>query len=261
MKEINVQEIGENITLAGRLETRPLCIFGLDVIPKNALSINKINRCIANAIFTLAVKKEYSALYINENELNGCCPGGQAWLGYKNFPPMLNYFLSTGSKEYRNGAAEYLIANPTLAESRLKINGKITPLGKNIIFRCCEDIGREEDLNIKSILCFGISEQIRNLSMLAYFSIKNPFDLIQLPMGPSCASFVTYPSAMVENGPKNCVIIGPTDPTENYWFPPNYLSMGIPFEIAQRMSEDFNDSFIMKRPDVAYPKKRVNINK
>jgi len=62
---------------------------------------------------------------------------------------------------------------------------------------------------------------------------------------------------MVEKAPKNCIIIGPTDPTGNYWFPQNYLSMGIPFEIAIRMARDLDDSFILKRPEVAYPIKRT----
>ncbi|MFX1575204.1 MAG: hypothetical protein ACFFB0_20910 [Promethearchaeota archaeon] len=81
-----------------------------------------------------------------------------------------------------------------------------------------------------------------------------------MPWGPSCASFVTYPAGMVENGTKNSIIIGPTDPTGNYWFPENYLSMGLPFEIAKRMANDFESSFIVKRSEIAYPKKRKFFN-
>ncbi|MHA2130377.1 MAG: hypothetical protein ACW99L_10425, partial [Promethearchaeota archaeon] len=53
-----------------------------------------------------------------------------------------------------------------------------------------------------------------------------------------------------------CIIIGPTYPTGNYWFPKNYVSMGIPYEIAKRMAEDLDESFITKRSGVAYPEKR-----
>lgn len=63
---------------------------------------------------------------------------------------------------------------------------------------------------------------------------------------------------MVEKSPKNCIIIGPTDPTGNYWFPKNYLSMGIPFEFAIRMARDLDDSFISKRSEIAYPIKRTH---
>ncbi|NVM36016.1 MAG: DUF169 domain-containing protein, partial [Candidatus Lokiarchaeota archaeon] len=132
--------------------------------------------------------------------------------------------------------------------------GKITPLGKYTVIRKCDSI-YEQDLDVKAFICFGISEQIRNLCSLAHFQPEKANN-IQIPWGPSCASFVTYPAGMAENHPKPCIIIGPTDPTGNYWFPQNYLSMGIPFEIAQRMAKDLNKSFISKRSEIAYPVKR-----
>ncbi|KKK92579.1 hypothetical protein LCGC14_2701530, partial [marine sediment metagenome] len=54
------------------------------------------------------------------------------------------------------------------------------------------------------------------------------------------------------------IIIGPSDPTGNYWFPRNYLSIGIPFEIAKRMARDLDQSFITKRSEVAYPVNRTS---
>ena len=65
----------------------------------------------------------------------------------------------------------------------------------------------------------------------------------------------SYPTGLI-NKDKNNVILGPTDPTGNYWFPPNYLSLGIPIEIAKRMANDVDDSFIVKRPEIAFPSKR-----
>jgi len=258
MVNLTIKEIGVKLTQAGRLKANPLCIYGSEIIPENAVPIKMINRCIANAIFSLTIKKNISALYIGNNALEGCCPGGQAWLGYNTFLPMLKYFLSTGSERFRDGAAEFLIATPDLAENRLKSIGKIVPLGKYIIIRKSDDLD-EKNLDIKAFVCFGLSEQIRNLCSLAYFRPEKAFN-IQVPWGPSCASFVTYPADMVENGLKRSIIIGPTDPTGNNWFPENYLSMGIPFEIAKRMANDLNDSFITKRSEIAYPVKRKFIN-
>jgi hypothetical protein len=37
--------------------------------------------------------------------------------------------------------------------------------------------------------------------------------------------------------------------------------MGIPIDIAIKMDEDLEKSFIIKRPDVAYPKVRYEIKK
>ncbi|MFX0106283.1 MAG: DUF169 domain-containing protein [Candidatus Hodarchaeota archaeon] len=259
MAKLTIKEIGIKLTQAGKLEVSPLCIYGSEAVPKNSIPINKINRCIASAIFALSIDKNINSAYIGNSSLDRCCPGGQAWLGYKSFLPMLKYFLSTGSEDFRGGAAEFLIANPDLAEERLNSIGKITPLGKYTVIQKCESIDTN-NLDGEVILCFGISEQIRNLCSLAYFRPDKGFN-IQVPWGPSCASFITYPAGMTKNIPPNSIIIGPTDPTGNCWFPQNYLSIGIPFDIAKRMASDLNDSFISKRSEIAYPVKRKSITK
>ncbi len=255
MVDLSNREIGTKLAQAGMLKTSVLCVYGLEKIPANIIPIRKLNRCLANAIFTLSAQKNVSSVYIGEDDLEGYCPGGQAWFGYKGFMPMLKYFLSTGSEDFRGGAAEFLIANPDLAEKQLKSIGKITPLGRYTVIQKCDKIG-DQNLGVKAFICFGISEQIRNLCSLAHFRPENAVN-IQNPWGPSCASFVTYPAGMAENGPKNSIIIGPSDPTGNRWFPHNYLSLGIPFEIAKRMAADLDHSFITKRSEVAYPIKRT----
>jgi len=254
MVNLTIREIGLKLSQAGRSKATPLCIYGSETIPESAVPIKDINRCIANAIFTLSVHKKINMVYIGNGVLNGCCPGGQAWFGYKTFLPMLKHFLSTGSEDFRGGAAEYLIANPDLSEKQLNSVGKITPISNYIVIRKCDSID-EQDFDVKTFLCFGNSEQIRNLCSLAHFRPEDS-NTIQIPWGPACASFVTYPAGMAANGPKDCIIIGPTDPTGNYWFPQNYLSMGIPFEIANRMANDLDESFIIKRSEIAYPVKR-----
>jgi hypothetical protein len=255
MVNITIKEIGMKLIQAGRLQTTPLCIYGSETYPKGAIQISKVNRCIARAIFTLSINKEIDALYIGENVLEECCPGGQAWFGYKVFVPELKYFLSTGLKSYRGGASEFLIANPHLAEQRLNSIGKITPLGKYTVIKKYDSID-EQNFNANAFLCFGISEQIRNLCSLAFFGSEQGFS-IQIPWGASCASFVSYPASICENGPKNCIIIGPADPTGNNWFPESFCSIGVPFEIAKRMANDLNDSFISKRAEIAYPLNRT----
>lgn len=255
MEDFTIKEIGLKLVQAGKLQASPLCIYGSEIIPENAVPINRINRCLAKAIFDLSISKEINSIYIGNNALEGCCPGGQAWFGYKEFVPKLKYFLSTGSKDYRGGDSEFLIANPDLAEQRINSVGKITPLGEYTVVQKYDSI-EEHRFNVRALICFGISEQIRNLCSLAFFGSEIDFN-IKIPWGSSCASFVSYPAGLAEKGPKNCIIVGPTDPTGNYWFPPNYLSMGIPFDIAKRMSKDFDGSFISKRPKIAYPSKRV----
>lgn len=257
MDNLTFKEIGIRLRKAGRLETSPLCIYGAESIPENAIPSCKIDRCIAKTIFTLASSKTINSIYLGQDDLEGCCPGGQAWFGYKNFLPHLKYFISTGTKEFRGGAAEYLLANPEIAEQQLNSVGKITPLEKYTVIQKSE-IMDIEDFDVKSFLCFGRSEQIRNLCSLSYFHNKKG-TIVSIPWGPSCASFITYPAGLTESTNKNDIIIGPTDPTGNYWFPENYLSIGIPFDIASQMALDLDSSFIMKRPKVAFPTNRMSI--
>ena len=254
MVDLTIKEIGIKLAQAGRLETSVLCVYGSEILPVNATPIKKINRCLANAIFTLSTQKNINKVYIGEDDLEGYCPGGQAWFGYNSFMPMLKYFLSTGSKDFRGGAAEFLIANPELAEKQLKSIGNITPLGRYTIIQKSDGLD-DQNVEVKAFICFGVAEQIRNLCSLAHFRPENVVN-IQIPWGASCVSFITHPAGMAENSPKNSIIIGPTDPTGNYWFPQNYLSIGIPFDIAKRMAHDLDQSFITKRPKIAYPVNR-----
>ena len=52
---------------------------------------------------------------------------------------------------------------------------------------------------------------------------------------------------------------GPVDPTVNIFFPEDYLALGIPLNMAVKMHKDLNDSFAVKRPEIAYPKTRDKI--
>ena len=254
MVDLSMREIGKKLKEAGRLKTLPLCIYGSEEHPNDSIPIMNINRCLAHAIFSMENDENIKSMHIGGDGFKGSCPGGQAWFGFKEFAPMLKYFLSTGSEDFRNGVSEFLIADPELAEKMLNSIGKITPLGKYIVFRKCEDLD-DPNLKVNAFLCFGNSEQIRNLCSLVYFRPREAFK-IEMPWGPSCASFVTYSTGMAENVPKDSIILGPTDPTGNYWFPQSFLSLSIPYKIAKRMANDVELSFISKRPKIAYPDKR-----
>ncbi|MFX0100413.1 MAG: DUF169 domain-containing protein [Candidatus Hodarchaeota archaeon] len=251
MVKLSLNEICAKLKHAGRLESDPLCVYGSETIPATSISSVSINRCIANAIYSLATNSEHSTIHFEEDSERKSCPGGQAWLGYKPLMPHLKYMLSTGTPDFRDGWSEFLIADPDLTEKRLKDVGIIKSLGKyTIISKDYQDI--DEHAKIEMILCFGNAQQVRNLCSLFYFHSEQSHG-IQVPWGPVCSSFVSYPAGLIENGPKNRVIVGPTDPTGNKWFPGNYMSIGIPYDIAVQMARDVESSFIGKHPKVAYP--------
>jgi hypothetical protein len=257
-KLLSISEIGGKLGLAGRLTSRPLCVYGSNSIPDGTRPSTSINRCVARAILTLAFRNETPSIYVDAEQSENCCPGGLAHFGFTKFNPGIKYFVSTGSEGYRNGAAEFLRATPELVEENQKRLGKITPLGRYVVIQPCVEL-TEEDPGVKSVLCFGTAEQIRNMVSLIHFRSVDPFHDVLVPQGPVCASFVSYAAAMVETSPPDTAFIGPSDPTGNVWFPEDHLSLAIPIKIARRMADDLEDSFIAKRPFVAYPRQRAQI--
>jgi hypothetical protein len=258
MATLTISEIGRKLTQAGRLQARSLCVYGSSQVPEEVAPSTSISTCIARAIVTLAFRESTHPIYVAKDIPETCCGGGLAQFGFIEFSPGIKYFVSTGTKNFRAGAAEYLRASPELVEENHKRMGKITPPGKYLIIRPCSDLPNE-DPGVKSIICFGLAEQIRNMCSLVHFRSEEPFRDVLVPQGASCASFVSYAAGMVEHAPVGAVFVGPCDPTGNFWFPQDHLSLSIPIKIARRMAEDLEDSFLTKRATVAYPEHRMQV--
>ena len=254
----SIQEIGKSLKKAAKLKITPLVVYISETIPDNAVPMCSHDRCVAKAIFINAVNKKEPPVYIGRNTLKGCCPGAMTYFGFTEPSKFIKYFVSTGNEKFRGGEAEYLKASPEIVEKYRESIGKIKTPGKYIVIQKYEDV--TEDIDVKSLLCFGNGEQIRNLSSLIHFRTKNPFNAVNMPFGPACATFVTYPAGMAEKAPKETAFVGPVDPTGNVWFPPEYMAIGMPLSIAERMHEDFEKSFAAKRREVASPKIRDDID-
>ncbi|MGB7545153.1 MAG: DUF169 domain-containing protein [Methanothrix sp.] len=244
------------LAIAGRLRLRPLCVYGADEIPQNAVPSHTVDCCIAKAIFTAARLDKMPALYIDASH-EQCCLGGMVWMGFEEPNPKLKYFVTIGAPDFHGEAAEHLKATPELFEEQRKRVGKITPPGKYIVIGpCTDDIVSEK---VRSVILFASSEQIRNLCGLAQFNSSDPFYKTLIPAVATCSMMITFPAGMAENAPKESAYVGPTDPTGNPWLPPELIIMGIPIALAQQMAVDLDESFIGKRGRIAYPAKRLAI--
>ena len=256
-ERLSIADIGKKLAKAGRLEMRPLCVYGADIAPCESVAAAKVNRCLSEALLEMAVKKDMPPIYLGENMLEGVCPDGQSWLGFIPFHPHLKDFISIGSPEFRGGMAEYYKANPEVAEKSMEAVGKLTPLGKYTVISGCDHLPFG-DPGVKAIICFGNAEQIRNLCGLIHFRSTRPFSSTVVPWGPACATMIAYPAGIAEKAPDGAAFVGPTDPTGNAWFPESHLVIGLPIKVSRQMCEDLKDSFIEKKPSLAYPKRRVN---
>jgi hypothetical protein len=58
-----ISEIGAKLRQAGRLQNRPLCIYGSKTIPDGTIPSTSISRCIAQAIATVAFREKTLGIY------------------------------------------------------------------------------------------------------------------------------------------------------------------------------------------------------
>ena len=118
----------------------------------------------------------------------GCCAGGSGWTGYTKHAPLIDYFISSGNPKFRNGEAEYLKASPEVVVESKKAVGAITPLAAYTYISSCESI--DADPGVRSIICFGNAEQIRNLCSLIHFRSIDPFNAVSAAWGPTMCNLI-----------------------------------------------------------------------
>lgn len=254
MKAMSVAEVGRRLVKAGRLSTRPLCVYGSSTIEPTWVAAGKVDHCLVK-VFLKQALGNLPPVYVGKDRTIGCCPGGVIHLGYAEAAEGLKYFISSGSPTYRGGAAEFLRRTPEMVEETNRVAGRIKPIAKNTVFRPCSEL-EKKDPGVVCVMCFGKAEQIRNICSLNQFSTTDVFGSIIVPSGSACSTLVTYPSGMAANAPREAMYVGPTDPTANRYIPPDFMGVGIPIAVARRMCEPIEESFVVKRPEVAYPEKR-----
>ncbi len=243
----------------GRLEYRPICVYGTDETPKGAYQVSSVitagHRCLAKALLKMAINEDVPPIYIGKDALSGCCFGAASSLGFTPFPKAMKDMMSS---ESTTGDSMYLKSTDDVCEKTIVNLGKITPPGKYVVMQPCADAD-DNAHNILSVLCFGTAEQIRNLCGLIHFRTTDPFSSIIAPWGPHCAVMIAYPAGMSEKAPKNTAFLGPTEPDGNGWFPPDLLALSMPIEMARHISEDCDSSFVEKCPEVVYPAIREKV--
>lgn len=243
---LSIMQIGALLADAVNMKTRPVCVYGSDTIPENAVRSSLQSDCLACNMYQIAEGKVKGPVYAGDEpgELFCRCLGGPAWFGYKGFDQRLPGLMSTGSTDAKQ-AGKHLKENEDIACETYQAVGEIKPLGRYVVMSRCIDM--RDDRGVKCIICFAGSEQVRDLCALAHFSSHDVFSLISVPWGPACATLVTYPAGMAGNASSSQISIGPVDPSARAWLPEDCLAMGIPIEIARKMAGDVESSFLSNR--------------
>jgi hypothetical protein len=253
MTGLSFREVGQRLASAFRLPARPLAVYGAERLPAGIVHLSDVNRCFAVSLYRMAAEKDVSALYVSADAREGCCPGGLYHVGFIPVPDDIKYFVSTGRSDIRGGAAEFLKAGPDLVERCTVVAGPITPPGRYLVVQACETLPDAEPA-IRSLCCFGTAEQIRNMAALVHFDRDDPFSPVIVPWGSACSTYITFPAGLAKNTPENTAFMGPQDPTQNHSLPPGIMALGIPANLAARMARNLDASFIIRRPQVAFPR-------
>jgi len=256
MAALSPRGIGQRLAAAFRLETRPLAVYGSETLPPGAVPLSDVNRCFAVSLYRMATSRDVSALYVSAETREGCCPGGLSHVGYMPVPGDIRYFVSTGRSDVRGGVAEYLKASPELVDQCNARAGTVHPPGKYLVVQACETLPDTAPA-ARSFCIFGTAEQVRNMAALVHFDRDDPFSPVIVPWGSACSTYITYPAGLAENTPRDTAFMGPQDPTQNHSLPPGMMALGIPASLAGRMVENLDSSFVVKRPQVAFPPHRA----
>jgi hypothetical protein len=249
----DIKIINDVLVKTGRLDHRVIGVYAADSRPAGAVTTAKVIRnggpCLAKALFKMASHRDVPAIYIGEDVAKESCFGAMAWFGYAAFPPKAeNMFISNSP----SSSSMCIKENAEVCLATIRDMGKFVPAGKYVVMQALDDMD-ESPKDMRSVLCFGKSEQVRNLGGLIHFSEPRAFTPIMAPWGSGCGNFVVYPAGMAAGCPKDTAILSPFVPEGNKWFPEDMLALGIPIAMARRMAEGYGSSFAVKKPDIAYP--------
>src|SRR5665647_630505 len=100
MAEMSVAEVGRRLVRAGRLDSKPLCVYGTEAVESEWIPTGKIDFCLVKVFLKLAMCN-FPPAFAGVDTLKGCCPGGATHLGLTKAPGGLKYFISTGDPSFR----------------------------------------------------------------------------------------------------------------------------------------------------------------
>ena len=252
---VSVKEINEKLAKTGRLTHRIIGVYATDAKPDGAVTTAKVittgGPCLARALFKMASQPGVPAVYIGADVAKESCFGAMIWFGYAPFPPKVENMFTSDAP---NPNSMCIKLNSDVCNATIADMGQFTPAGKYVVMRRLDEIS--EGMDLKSVLCFGSAEQIRNLGGLIHFGEAKAFAPIVAPWGSGCSTFVAFPAGIASGCPKDTALLSPFVPEGNKWFPADMLALGIPIAMARRMAEGYEASFAARKPEITYPDKK-----
>jgi len=234
----------------------PVAVVFTNEKPEGSLAFSEGSRGCVAALLKSAANGKTAAF----NRKTSGCPGGGAGLGfgnpYKNFPGGIEYFLSTGNKEFcRSEAGKNIVKNMPMLEhgEGYQKNPEIAkkfveslPLTdlpfEYVVFKPLEKLTGDEVPEI--VILLVNPDQLSALTVLANYS-RGTHDNVIVRFGAGChqTGIIAYKECLSDN-PK--AVVGLTDISVRGIFDKDILSFTMPYKMFLEMESDVDGSFLQK---------------
>jgi len=244
------------IAKAIRMTYSPVAVVFTNEKPEGALEFSEGSRGCVAALLNSAAKGKTAVF---SRKTYGC-PGGGAGLGfgdtYKDFPGGIEYFLSTGNKEFcRSEIGKNIVKNmPFLEhgegyqkdpEAAKKFISSLPLIDIPFEYVVYKPLEKSADGEVPEIVVLLVNpDQLSALTVLANYS-RGTFDNVIVRFGAGCqqTGIMAYRECLSEN-PK--AIIGLTDISVRKIFARDILSFTMPYRMFLEMEGDVEGSFLQK---------------
>ena len=244
------------IAEAIQLKHSPVAVIFTNEKPEGALEFSAGSRGCVTAFLNSAAKGKTAVF---SRKTSGC-PGGGAGLGfgntYKDFPGGIEYFLSTGNKEFcRSEMGKNIVKNmpmlehgegfqktPETAKKFLESLPLIDIPFEYVVYKPLEKLSAGETPEI--VILLVNPDQISALTVLANYS-RGTFDNVITRFGAGChqTGIMAYRECLSDNAK---AIIGLTDISVRKVFAKDILSFTMPYKMFLEMEADVDGSFLQK---------------
>jgi uncharacterized protein (DUF169 family) len=234
----------------------PVAVVFTNEKPEGAIELKEGSRGCVSAFLASAAKGKTAVF----SRKTFGCPGGGAGLGfgntYKNFPGGIEYFLSTGNKEFCQSEigknivknmpmlehGEGYLKDPEIAKKFFESLPLVDIPFEYVVYKPLEKLAANEVPEI--VVLLANPDQLSALTVLANYS-RETSDNVIVKFGAGCqqTGIIAYKECLSEN-PK--AVIGLTDISVREIFEKDILSFTMPYRMFLEMEGDVEGSFLQK---------------
>lgn len=256
MKEGNFK-MESKIAQATQMKYSPVAVIFTDEKPEEAIQFQEGNRGCVVAMLNRAAKGK---TVVFSRKTFGCYGGGTG-LGfgntYKNFPGGIEYFLSTGNKEFCSTEpgkslskqmphlehGEGLKKSPEVAKKFIDSLPMLDVPTEYVVFKSLEKLSSSEMPQV--VIFFANPDQLSALIVMANYA-RETNDNVIAPFGAGChqIGIIPYRESTSES-PK--ATIGLTDIAVRTKFDKDILSFTVLYKMFMEMESNVEGSFLEKQ--------------